>query len=533
MKIKSTNLVIASILLAVFLISFTSATLSSNSYSLTFDDDTPQSITITSNESTISYGSSFTINGIDFVISGNETIDSATNKTTLTITPQSDIDLEFLEESYNDSFVVSNSASEEIEIEVILEEQDFCEYSDIGYLNVDINDWSVNGYGDDDEWFIMDEIEIEVEIQNDGNEDLEDVQIEWGLYDNENKEWLIDVDDEDEFDLDEDDEETITFTFTLDDDLEIDLDDLEDGTLELYVRATGEVADGSDEGKNTCDSDSESFDLIIEEDFVILTDLEFPKSLPCNSDLQISADVWNIGDDDQDDVEVKIVIPDFDIEEYVSFNEIEAFDSESLDISIALPENAESGTHTIKFSVLDDDGDVYEADNDDELSQFSQSFTITGDCSTAKVAVSATLEDGVEAGKAGETLKVKATITNTGSATSDYVLNLQGYSEWADSASVSESSFSLDSGEQKEVVITVSVKEDVSGEKLFNIEVLSNEKLIATQPVSVPIEEKKGFLGITGFAINQDNWHIWGIGLLNLILVIVIIIVAVRIARRR
>ena len=54
---------------------------------------------------------------------------------------------------------------------------------------------------------------------------------------------------------------------------------------------------------------------------------------------------------------------------------------------------------------------------------------------------------------------------------------------------------------------------------------------MATQPVSFNIEEKSGGFGITGGAINSDNWYLWGIGALNVILVVIIIIVAIRIAK--
>jgi hypothetical protein len=61
---------------------------------------------------------------------------------------------------------------------------------------------------------------------------------------------------------------------------------------------------------------------------------------------------------------------------------------------------------------------------------------------------------------------------------------------------------------------------------------LTSNGQVITQPVSVDIASAGGLFRITGNSILGNNWYLWGIGLLNLILVIVIIIVAVRIAKK-
>jgi len=529
MKNKTLSLFIAGIFAFVFLMSFASA-LTLSSSSLTFNDNNSKTITVTNNVSAINYDPSFTIGTIEFFVSLNETLAGV-----LTITPQDNIkDLDFNKE-YSGSFLVWDDISEKKTVTVKVSNSDFCKYSDINYLNIEISDWSVAGYGDDDEWFPLDTIEIEVEIENSNNHDLENVEIEWGLYDEENEQWLFEVDDEDEFDLDEDEDETITFSFTLD--KSVDLDDFEDlldtGNIKLYVRATGTVDDSSSSYNNekTCVYDTENFEVIIEKDFVILKNLEMPNSISCNSQLQISGEVWNIGSKDQDDIEVKIVIPDLDIEEYIEIEELKKdFDKEEFSLTLELPEDVQAGSYTIKFFVLDEDGDIYEADNDDELSTFSQTFTVVGDCSAAKVKVNATLYEG---GKAGQPLTVKATLTNTGAKSATYLINIAGYNGWADSYELSQSSVTINSGNSADVLITFNTKKGIQGDQLFTLDVLSDSQLIASQPVSVPIEGSSGFLGITGFAINEGNWYVWGIILLDIIFVIVIIIIAVRIARRK
>ena len=92
------------------------------------------------------------------------------------------------------------------------------------------------------------------------------------------------------FDLDEDDEDVITFEIDLDDDLDVDLEDLSDGSYDLYVRATGERRDSED---MTCESDSESIDIVIENNYVILKNMEVVGTPYCGSTVQVKADVLN------------------------------------------------------------------------------------------------------------------------------------------------------------------------------------------------------------------------------------------------
>ena len=127
---------------------------------------------------------------------------------------------------------------------------------------------------------------------------------------------------------------------------------------------------------------------------------------------------------------------------------------------------------------------------------------------------------------------IRATITNTGEELATYNLNAAGFAEWASSAELDKSIVVLTPGESDDVLITLQVNKGVEGDKLLNLEVLSDNEMIVSQPVSVQIE--KGFsFGITGNAIGGGNsWYLWGIGALNVILVIIIIIVALRIVRK-
>ncbi|MFQ5532108.1 MAG: putative S-layer protein, partial [Candidatus Nanoarchaeia archaeon] len=180
--------------------------------------------------------------------------------------------------------------------------------------------------------------------------------------------------------------------------------------------------------------------------------------------------------------------------------------------------------------VLNEDNDIYENEFDDEESTFDFPLNVEGGCSVEpQVAVSANLESG---GQAGQELVVKATITNLGDELASYSVNAAGYTEWADSAGLDQNVVLLNAGDSVDVLITFSVKSDALGDQIFDIEIMSDNEIVAKQPVAVTISEGKGRFGITGAAIFGDNTFLWVIGFLNIALVIIIILVAVRVARK-
>ncbi len=391
-----------------------------------------------------------------------------------------------------------------------------------GDLDIEIRDISVTGFGDEDELFFFDQVEVEVRVENNGDDDIDDISVEWGLWDENSDDWVIEPDELDEISLSDGDDETLTFTFTLDDDMDIDLEDLEEGNYAIYVFGTGDVDNSNND--ETCDSHRESVKIILERDFVVLSNLEFSENVECNSNVNIMGDVWNIGTRNQEDVSVLIQNSQLGLNEVVSVGDVDSMESAELNFDFDL-NDAEAGTYTLRLSVLDKDDDVFQNENDDE-SVYTASLVVSGNCGVSDdVSVSAVLEDG---GQAGKPLTVKATITNEGDNPGVFTLNIANYASWAELSEVSQNTLTLDAGSSGEVLITLDVKSDASGEEVFNVEVLSNDKLVANQPVSVTIKEKTKVFNL----INADNWQIWAIAALNVLLIVIIIIVAIRIARK-
>jgi len=381
----------------------------------------------------------------------------------------------------------------------------------------------MKGFGDDEEfWYPLDSIEVEIKAENNNqDEDMRDVEIEWGLYDVEAEKWVFD-EKESDFNLKDDSDKTIFVEFDLDD-----VDEFDNNDYVFYVWANGELKD--DAKTKICASDSEEIEIVNSDDFVVLADIESPETASCGSEIQITADVWNVGDNDQDEVKVVIFNKELGINEVIEMGEIKDFDNEVLDTFVEIPSDVEEKIYALSLKVFDEDNDIYETDEDNDESEFIIRIDITG-CSVSSTAlVSANLESG---GKAGEDLVVKSTIANTGTSSVTYTVNAAGYAEWASSASADQSTFTLGVGESKDVLFTLDVKEDASGENQFNIEVLSENSLVATQPVQVEIQESGSGFGVAGNLFSDGNKYLWGIGILNVILIIVIIIVAIKVARK-
>jgi hypothetical protein len=455
-----------------------------------------------------------------------------TGNETLTINYNNPIDFDFKFGEIYSVIVTAAETANNVTKTLTFEPTSFCEWNDgeeedtgNNHIELQIKGMEVvKGFGEDEEWYLHDEIEVEIKVKNrNSDDDIDDIAIEWGIFDKDSGKWVIDVDDEKDFNLKDGDDETKIISFVIDD-LDEDFDEL--GDLIFYVRATGD----DDSAGYVCSSDSEPVSIITDDTFVLLDDIKLSETASCGSELQITADVWNIGDSDQDDVYVIIYNKELGINQKVEIGDIDAFEDEKLEVLLKIPKDAEEKFYDLTFWVYDDGDDIYENDNDDKA-EFTASFKVEGSCSVIpSVSISPNLESEA---KAGEDLIVRATLKNTGDKLTTYILIVESGS-WAILDSINPTSITLNPEESKDVLITLKVNKDVSGDKVFNIEVLSEGEVIVDQPVSVPIQEQTGFslAGITGNIISGNNWYLWGIGALNVLLIAVIIIVALKVAKK-
>ena len=405
-----------------------------------------------------------------------------------------------------------------------------------GNLDVRKIDFTNNGlsfdgktFGKDDEWFSLENIEVQIEIKNNGNDNVDDVEVSWGLYDTKTNKWVIDYDNEDEFNLKDGDKELVTVSFKLDDDLDVDLEDLSDGNnYKFYVTASGTVDNAT--ALSTCVSDFEQASVVIESDFVVLDNFQVPETAQCGATVEVSADAWNIGDSDQDAVSVQATNSELKLNEEILVGDMNAFDNQKVSLTFKVPNDAAEKTYPIKFEVLDEDGDVYQNNYDDDYAEFTVPLTVKGSCSgsVAPVTVTANLVSG---GKAGQDMVIKSTVTNTGTASATYTLSSSGHGQWASTYTVAPASLTLTAGQSGEATFTFNVNKDAFGDQTFYIELVSGNQ-VTRQPVSVVVAKAGFFDSITGGAVSGSSGMLWGLGILNVVLIIVIILVAMRVTRK-
>jgi len=213
----------------------------------------------------------------------------------------------------------------------------------------------------------------------------------------------------------------------------------------------------------------------------------------------------------------------------VIIGDINEFDNEELVFSFDIPRNVDEGTYSLILTVLDEDDDIYENDFDDDESEYTVSLNV-GSCLEISGSVASVSANLVSEAVAGKPLVVRTTITNSLSDAATFSLGAAGFTGWATSVDIDQTSLLLNAGQSADVLMTFEVSDDASGTQSFFVEVVSDGQVIR-QPVSVSVEPKSLF-GFTGGVIGGGSGTLWALGLLNIILVVVIILVAVKVARR-
>lgn len=529
MKAKIFSSVSFAVLFLLVLTGFASAlSLSNSPNSLDFQSGESHQITITSDgNANFSFSSPeyFTVknltsqknmNSVQYNITFDENV-FADGSETLTITAVNS---------------TNSSDTDSVSITLNYDGVSFCSVEDNGNLDIEVSDVSVvEGFGDDDDyWYPLDEVEIEVTLENKGDEDINNIQLEWAIY-TDDGEKVVDGD-EDDLDLKDGDEEDLIIS------LKLEAEDFEDfiGTDNyiFYVKATGDDEDTDDE---TCVSDSFDIEIKTGESFVIVDNIELnSESVLCGDEITLTADVWNIGDDDLDDDEVYVLIynKDLGINKLIEFEDgINSMDSEEISFTFTVPENVAEKIYQISFTAYEEDStsDKYIFENEEEdQAEFFYDLTIAkGSCSiTPNILVDAELQSDARSGK---DLIVKATITNSGSAKKTFFLLASNYEDFASSAVLDKNSVTIEAGESAEVLVTLKILNDADGENGFDLEIVDGSKTFS-QPVSVVIEKSSSF-NLSGFAISGNNAYLYGIVALNVVLIAGIVFVALRLAKKK
>lgn len=414
----------------------------------------------------------------------------------------------------------------------------FCSRGTVGDLEINSIDIESNG-DDDNEWRALDEITIDVEIENTGDDDVDDIIVELALFDSAGRNQANDLDfensGEEELDLgnlNDGDEETVTFTFTLP-------ADFETGSYKLAVKAYSEDAgqnlqcvDTSDDLDNTF---YESIDVEREDDegkFIAFSNIKIsPDQVSCGESVTLTADVFNVGDEEQDQVKINLFSTELNLRLEKEIREdMEEGDKASVSFTFIVPQGLNDKLYTLELDANYDyrNGD-YRESSDESTKTGLRVLGCTpgnpGQGSDRIALIAASLDSDA---KAGEELAIKATITNLINEERDFVVRAEGFEDWATLQSLSDSIIHLRSGESKEITLRFNVDEDSSGEQSFNLEVISGNRNEVREIVA---NIEAGEAERPGFKL-EGNSLLWVIGIINVVLIILIVIVAIRISRR-
>ncbi|MDO8509270.1 MAG: putative S-layer protein [Nanoarchaeota archaeon] len=417
----------------------------------------------------------------------------------------------------------------------------FCKAGAKGDLR--LNDVTIESSGEDEEeWKVLDEITVEVEIENEGDDEVENVLVELALFDSNGNNVANDLDfeneDEEEIDfgdLNDGDEEIVTFNFRIPADFE------DKGNFRLAIKAYSEDAEELQCADKSSDFDGEQeifkeIEIKEEDDegkFIVFDNIAVqPTEAVCGDNVKIIADAFNVGNEEQDQTRINLVNSKLNVDLSREIKEdLNEGDKKRVEFEFVVPENSIDGTYNLELSAdYDYRSGTYRESSDDsttvQLKVFGCKAAGNPPAGGSNVAISATLDSDA---KAGEELTVKTTITNLGSSQADFVITAVGFETWAELSSISERLINLKSGETKEVIVVLNVNPEAEGENTFALEVRSGDKL-ESREIAVQIEEAEAKPAF-GFDFG-GNSLVWIIGLINIILIVLIIVVAARISRR-
>jgi len=207
-----------------------------------------------------------------------------------------------------------------------------------------------------------------------------------------------------------------------------------------------------------------------------------------------------------------------------------------MSFSYDVPTNTKSGLYVLQFMVYDENDDIFQNSNDDEAS-FTKTIKIEGNCqgeiTPGTVTISAVLDPLDQEIKVGKEVSIKATLTNTGTEKATYQVSLTSYEDWATLSGIAPTNISVEAGQTGSISILLTPKTGSEGTQDATIQVFSNGEIVTQKVIEIIIPGAAGAL--TGFAIAdsfRQNWFIWTIAGINILLVLIIIIIAARIARK-
>jgi len=438
----------------------------------------------------------------------------------------------------------TNTLSQTVPITFV---SDFCTNgengTDLSITRVDVR----NNNGDDTTWNPTDAISVKVEVSNEGTTSIKSSYVEIGLIDSSGKNVINNMDNLADKKIKIgtiSDGKSISKTFTFNVPVDINAED-----YKLVVKAYSTDKGGQ---KALCtahssDLDTNYYQTITGEretdenkqvivDSVILS----PDTAQCADNIQLSGDVVNIGDTDYSDrIKVTLVNKELGLSQVNQLQtDLNEGDSSSFTFDFNVPQNVTEKTYTLEMRTYYDydttDG-TYGITSDQT---FTKDLVVKGNCQattpvTTNTAptITAGLDPSTPDAVAGKEVLFKATIRNNDVKDNTYTISVTGNTAWSSLVSVDPQTITVPAGQSKDVTVDLNIDSSATGDKQLSIQAAYGNNQVKTQGVSVTVTPATPALGSFGQNLSQ-NWFIYVIILVNVILIVAIIAVIVKMMGR-
>ncbi|MEI6731565.1 MAG: putative S-layer protein [archaeon] len=399
----------------------------------------------------------------------------------------------------------------------------FCSSGNVG-RNLSISSIDIRNSGKDDTtWRSLDTITVKVDVDNNGAAKISSVIVELALLDSSGRNKIGDMafvnSDEHKINLGsigDGNSETATFEFKVP-------ADFNDGSYRLAAKVYSNSIGQSKECSDSSSDNYQSIDVERESDkgkFITFDNLVLdPSPAACGDNVVFNFKVYNIGDEDQDRVSVRVINKELGVDSsYELTSGLNIGDVASVSTSFAIPQTAKNKTYTLALTADYDYKDgTYRQGLDTEKDVLLKVIGCTPSSSISTDGTDTTVGSGND---------VTATITirNTGSSEATYAIDAKDYASWGSLVSISNRVVTLQAGESKQITFTFNANSGVTGRQTFTVQTQSNGVL----------ESKQVAATVSGSFLDmfKGNSLLWIVGIVNVILIILIIVVIVRIASR-
>jgi len=419
--------------------------------------------------------------------------------------------------------------------------KNFCEAGEKGN-DLSISDIQIdNSDGDDEEWGSLDKITLEITVDNEGDDKISDVYVEIGLFNQAGKNIIKDMDDlsDEEVKLgsiQDGDEDTALFEFTVP-------ADFEDETYKLVAKAyskdlkestmcTSQSADFDNDFYQSIDGQRETD----EEKHIVFNNIQTtPSQAQCGERVQVTGEIFNIGDEDYED-QVKVTAFNTELKintEKIIRQDFDQGDSELVDFEFDIPTDAAQKVYVIEFRTYydyDEDDDDYSLISDE---RFTTSLRVEGNCNpngtptgNTNAQITAELDSETPQAVAGQQVIVNAVVKNNGNTQATYAIGVDGNTGWSTVTSIEPRLLTLAPGQSGEVGIVLAINTDATSDQEFTIRANSNG-VTTEQKVVLAIQPAQQTSSDFGPVVDhiKENWFIYLIILVNVVLIIAIILV--------